>query len=137
VAQLDVWLDRPPEPPPLRTDIAAVEQRVRLAERHDELIQGCYDALVRRLPVIGQFDEHRRKHTRQDLDYILRFADVALLVDDPTLFAEFTAWLTELLAARGVPEHVVDVTLDAVEEELGDALAGVRDLIRAARRDAA
>jgi methanogenic corrinoid protein MtbC1 len=129
VRALDGWLVAPPSRPPRPLDETSVAQRGVLRERHEEIVDAAYAELERRLPMMARFDDRRRHHTRQDLDYLLRFADVALFATDPRIFAEFVGWLTSLLEARGIPDDVMVATLDAVDASLGEDLPAVHELL--------
>jgi methanogenic corrinoid protein MtbC1 len=126
---LDVWLDAPPTRTPPTPDDDVAAQRAQLHERRPTIVDEAYRHLEARLPMMADFDDRRRHHTRQDLDYLLRFADVALLADDPRIFDEFVAWLAQLLAVRGVPPPVLTATLEAVDACLDDELPAVRELL--------
>lgn len=132
VRRLEFWLDRPPSMASVEPDADRDLQRSELAARRMEIVDDAYAMLERRLPGMAAFDERRRRHTREDLDYIVRFADVALFVDDPTIFTDFIAWLAQLLAGRGLPDEVMLVTLEAVRDAVGPELPGVLALLDAA-----
>lgn len=112
------WLDRPPTapPPPARTAVA--RERAALAAIRTDLVDATCRTLEQRLPALATDDDGQRRHTRQDLDSIVRFLDVTLLVDDPRVFVDFTTWLRDLLAARGVAAGALQATLDALAKAL-------------------
>lgn len=78
------------------------------------LVDAAMDSLGSRIPAMARFDERQLARTREDLDYIARFAEAAVLVDDPSVFVEFVEWLEPLLAARGVPAGAVRASLAAL-----------------------
>jgi methanogenic corrinoid protein MtbC1 len=124
-----VWLDAPPVRTPRTPDHDVATQRALLDARRPTIVDAAYRHLEARLPMMADFDDRRRHHTRQDLDYLLRFADVALFAGDPRIFDEFVAWLGKLLAVRGVPLPVLLATLEAVDACLDDDLPSVRELL--------
>lgn len=133
VRALNHWLDHPPEPPAQVADFRLTAERTTLASRRHTIVASAYNTLEDRLPVMATFDDRQRNHTRQDLDYIVRYADIALLVGDPSVFTEFIEWLTRLLTARGLPSSVMPLTLSAVTEATGPELPGMLLLLDTAR----
>jgi methanogenic corrinoid protein MtbC1 len=130
---LERWLDAPPAPTtPAPLPVHLAEQRATLALDRERLIDETYTLLAQRLPQLATYDDRRREHTRRDLDYIVRFADVALMTGDDTVFHEFIGWLRPLLVSRGVPEHVLSVTLEAAAATAGPMLPTYRHLLDAA-----
>jgi methanogenic corrinoid protein MtbC1 len=120
--QLRSWLAQPPA---LATSAPPGEgtfQRGVLSVQRDGIVDDAYAELERRLPVMGRFDDRQRHHTREDLAYLLAFADVALLVDDASILSDVVLWLDDLLAARGLPPEVMDETLQALRSVLGTDL---------------
>lgn len=112
------WLDRPPTAPTRPSEPAVDEERATLTVSRTELVDATYRRLEQRLPAMATYDDRQRRHTRQDLDYILQFIDTTLLVDDHRVFTDFTTWLHDLLEARGVPDIVLRASLDAVAHTL-------------------
>ena len=120
--RLDRWLDQPPAlNMPVRNSERDLE-RATLLTRHDGIIQHTYRDLERRLPVMATFGDRQRHHTIEDLDYLLKFADVALSVDDPTVLTDLVSWLDALLTGRGLPAVVMQQTLEALHDTVGDDL---------------
>ncbi|TVR36549.1 MAG: ANTAR domain-containing protein [Nitriliruptor sp.] len=135
VRHLDRWLDQPPS---LNTAVRNPErdrERATLAIRHDGIIQDTYRDLERRLPVMATFDDRQRHHTVEDLDDLLRFADIALFVDDPTVLTEVVSWLGDLLTGRGLSAHVMPRTLAALHTAVGADLPVVRGWLELAEID--
>lgn len=115
---LNDWLDRPPTAPTRRSEPVMDEERATLMVGRSELVDATYRRLEQRLPVMAEYDDRQRRHTRRDLDYILQFIDTTLLVDDHRVFADFTTWLHDLLDARGVPDIVLHASLDTIASTL-------------------
>lgn len=131
--QLDRWLDQPPAiHTPVRNSERTLE-RATLLGRRDGIIQHTYRDLERRLPVMATFDDRQRHHTVEDLDYLLKFADIALFVDDPTVLTDLVSWLDALLTGRGLPAIVMQQTLEALHEAVGTELTVVRAWLELAR----
>lgn len=63
--------------------------------------------LAGHLQDMGTYSPWQRKKAREDLDYIVRFVEAAILTGDDTVVIEFVGWLLPLLAARGVPPNAV------------------------------
>jgi methanogenic corrinoid protein MtbC1 len=95
------WRQIPPEVDPRPVDLAPAG--AVLEARAPELGGRAYEALAERFPPMLDYDRRQLAHTNADLVYIVRFLGAARLVDDDGVFAEFVAWLEELLASRGVP----------------------------------
>lgn len=129
-ARLWGWLDRPPSPISVGPPTPATDhERATLATDRTELVDRSYRQLEARLPAMTEYDDHQRRHTRQDLDYILRFADITLLVDDPRVFIDFTIWLRDLLEARGVPVIALRTGLHVIADTLPVDLVRTRTVL--------
>lgn len=127
-ATLRGWLDHPPTRPLDRADPEWRRQRESLLDHHDDLVDAAYLLLEHRIPAMQHFTTGQLEHTRRDLAFTLRFLETALLVEDPTLFHEYTAWLQALLTSRGLPPSVLRTSFDALAEVVGtgrDLAAGM------------
>ncbi|MGZ6792652.1 MAG: cobalamin-dependent protein [Mycobacteriales bacterium] len=71
--------------------------------------------LTRRFPAMESYTPRQLRATQEDLRHIVRFLAAALLVDDPLLFEDFLAWLTEVLAVRGVPKEALQLGLQCLD----------------------
>lgn len=127
------WLDRPPPAPTGRSQPAVDEERFTLTVDRTNLVTAAHQRLEQRLPAMVGHDEVQRRHTRQDVDDLLRFLDAALLVDDPRVFADFATWRRDLLEARRVPDVVLHATLDAVASTLPAHLSGAHAVLEHGR----
>ena len=85
-----------------------------------------FGSLMATYPSMGGYGEGQLARTREDLEYIVRFLAAASLVEDPTVFSEFLAWLRRLLAARAVPDGALTAGLAALAPlvEVVDERAG-------------
>ena len=107
------WLDAPPAKP-VRFTPDGEELSLQLAT--PDLVAAAEYTLAARLPEMQSYDPQQRTRTREDLDYILRFAVVTLTVDDPRIFHEFLDWLGQLLASRHVPAAALISGLQALTD---------------------
>ena len=103
-----------PLPTSLRQPTADVGRAIQLAAARGAVVDAAVRELAVRLPAFERFSDEQKARTREDFTYILQYAEAALLVDDRRLFAEFLAWLDELLAGRGLPPNVLGVSLDVL-----------------------
>jgi methanogenic corrinoid protein MtbC1 len=129
IDRLTEWVDRPPPSPPSGTAVVADVERASLAAERTSLVDASYRQLERHLPAMAGYDDCQRRHVRRDLDYILQFIDITLLVDDQRIFADFMGWLGALLEARGVPTAVLRVSLETVLDILPRDLARARTVL--------
>jgi methanogenic corrinoid protein MtbC1 len=106
------WRERPPtvDPAPTVLDPDALT----LDAQAEHLAQQAFYDLTRRFPPMVRYDARQLQRTREDLAYIVRYLAAARIVDDPTVFVEFRGWLTELLAARGVPAEAFTAGIDSL-----------------------
>ena len=123
------WLDHPPTPHTFAPDPDTTGQRAELAVTRAAVVDATYRALEAQLPAMAAYDDRQQRHTRQDLDYILRFVDATLLVDDLGVFTAFIIWLRDLLAARGVPPAVLHRSLEVTAASLPPELDRARDIV--------
>lgn len=109
---LRTWRRDPPQVAAGPVDISLTA--VELDGRAEEFGSLAYGALRERFPPMADYDQRQRARTREDLIYIVRYLAASRLVDDDDVFAEFTAWLGELLVARGVPVAALAAGLEVV-----------------------
>lgn len=118
-----------PLPPAGAEATADIGTTMALAVRRSPIVEHAADQLARSFPDLGRYDDAQRARTREDLDYIMRFAEASILVRDPRVFEEFLAWLATLLHVRGVAPSALPLSLAA----LRDAAPEVELLVSAAR----
>ncbi|MEX0657992.1 MAG: cobalamin-dependent protein [Egibacteraceae bacterium] len=123
------WRARAPvvDPTPVQLDRRAVE----LDAESTTLGGRAFDALEQRFPPMADYDARQRARTREDLVYIVRFVAAARLVDDAEVFTGFTAWLTALLVARGVPASALATGLATLAPLLREVDEGAYRLVLA------
>lgn len=68
----------------------------------------AFTALEAAFPAMKGYDERQRQRTMEDLVFMVRFLAAADLVNDPSVWWEFSEWQHGLLAARAVPARAVD-----------------------------
>lgn len=81
--------------------------QLALAADRQVLVEEAMADLALHVPEMGAYSPWQLKKAREDLDYIVRFVEAALLTADDTVVVEFVGWLVPLLSARGVPPSVV------------------------------
>ena len=128
---LRTWLDQPVELQATARDVDADLERALLTSTRAHLLDHAYRRLEAELPQMAGYTERQRHHTRQDLDYILQFVDVALAVEDTSLLTSFVGWLADLLTARGVPPTVLERSLAVLRYVLPDEAPHARGLLQA------
>ncbi|CAN5461276.1 cobalamin-dependent protein [soil metagenome] len=123
---LNTWRDRPPaiDPAPVNLNPDALT----LDARAEHLAEQAFDDLARRFPPMADYDARQLQRTREDLAYIVRYLAAARLVDDPSVFIEFRCWLTDLLAARGVPAEALTAGIDSLALLVGPVDASAHQL---------
>ena len=128
-SMLTGWLDQPPTRVLARPDPAWRREHDILADRHEDLVDAAFVRLEQRVPQVRDYTPAQLDHTRRDLGTTLRFVEAALLVEDPTLFTEYAAWLRSLLEHRGVPVDVLRTSFDALADAVGSDLVESRALL--------
>jgi methanogenic corrinoid protein MtbC1 len=130
VATLSRWVsNRPPLAAPLVNDapaLAAGAERPLIVER-------TMSALASRFPPLADYTNWQLARTREDLDYILRFAEASLLTGDDSIITGFASWLKPVLAARGLPDGIILLGIDVLHECLPEGLNEVDRLLTAMR----
>ena len=105
------WMDRAPDH---RERLHTDDEELTLELQRPERVTAAERRLLQRFPAMRSYDERQRLRTREDLDYILQFAGVSLMVDDERIFHDFLAWLLEVLEGHGVPIEALIGGLDAL-----------------------
>lgn len=128
VATLSRWVsNRPPLAAPLVDDapaLAAGAERPMIVER-------AMSALASRFPPLADYTSGQLARTREDLDYILRFAEASLLTGDDSIITSFASWLKSVLAARGLPDGILPLGIGVLQECLPEGLNQVDRLLTA------
>jgi methanogenic corrinoid protein MtbC1 len=128
VATLSGWVsNRPPLAAPLVDDAPALTAG---AER-PLIVERAMSALASRFPPLADYTNWQLARTREDLDYILRFAEASVLTGDDSISTGFASWLKSVLAARGLPDGTVPVGIGVLRECLPEGLNEVDRLLTA------
>jgi methanogenic corrinoid protein MtbC1 len=104
--------------PPLASPRDDREQLALAADRQVVVDDAMADLAVH-FPEMVAYSPWQLKKAREDLDYIVRFVEAALLTGDDTVVVEFVSWLVPLLAARGVPPGAVLLGIKSLGRCLG------------------
>ena len=81
--------------------------QLALASVRPVVVEEAMADLAVHWPEMAAYSPWQLKKAREDLDYIVRFVEAALLTGDDTVVVEFMDWLVPLLSARGVPPSAV------------------------------
>ncbi len=71
------------------------------------------------------------QRTREDLEWIVRFVEVSLDVDDATVLRDVLSWLQGVLVVRGVPIELLAAALARLADAVPDTLPTVQDALLA------
>ena len=115
-AVLAGWADQPPA---LARACEVDPEQEQLEKPQPSLIEECLAVLLARQPGLQAMTGVQIERTREDIGYIIEFCSGALVCDDPTVLDEFTLWLRDLLASRGVPAAALRAGYEAISEVLG------------------
>ena len=100
-------------PPPLASARDDREQLALAADRHVVVGEAMTELAVH-FRELGAYSPWQLGKTREDLDYIVRFVEAALLTGDATVVTEFVPWLVAVLSARGVPSRAVLLGIESL-----------------------
>ena len=128
VATLSRWAsNKPPLAAPLVDDAPALAAGVE----RPLIVERAMSALASRFPPLADYTSGQLARTREDLDYILRFAEASLLTGDDSIITGFASWLKPVLAARGLPDGIVPLGIAMLHECLPEGLNQVDRLLMA------
>jgi methanogenic corrinoid protein MtbC1 len=110
----------PGEPVPAWSASRAVQVAAEAA------CDGAFAQLLRDLPAFAAAATPAQlARTREDLAHIVDFVAVAVLVDDARVFTGFSAWLSQVLEARGVPARALSASYAALSRHLDGRAASL------------
>lgn len=133
VAVLHRWVgNRPPLGAPLVDDTPALAA----GARRPLIVERAMSALASRFPPLAGYTDWQLARAREDLDYILRFAEASLLTGDDSIVTGFASWLKSVLTARGLPGGIVPLGIDVLRECLPEGLNEVDRLLLTAMKAA-
>lgn len=98
------------------------------------LVADCLDELLQRQPRLRDMTTAQFDRTREDIAYILRFCSAALVASDQTVFDDFTLWLRDLLAVRGVPAGTIGLSYECIAAVLGGGFRKTTAMLDSAAR---
>lgn len=104
-------------PSRLRTASAPIGDVMAAALHREQIVTAAMDQLAGRLPDFAAYTDRQREETRNDLAYILQFAEASALTGDSRVFTDFLGWLEVVLEARGIPRQAVRVGLNVLADE--------------------
>lgn len=109
-ALLQSWMDQAPTPA-----TAAVEAPPALeGAARSRVLDAAVRTIVDRIHPLADAGEHQLARLRDDLDGLLRGAEAAAHVGDPSIVAAHATWLREVSEARGEPAGLTAVALEAL-----------------------
>ena len=108
---------------------ADIDGAAELSLQRDAIVTDAMEHLRERFPAMERFDRHQRERTEEDFNFIVRFAEGAVLTRDDSVFFDFLPWLDELLVSLGLPPNTLRVSIDALaesgrSERLGQLIEG-------------
>jgi methanogenic corrinoid protein MtbC1 len=112
---LSTWATQPPH---LHAPHDVDREQAALELPSEVLVDSCVRTLLEGNALDG-LSETQLTRTREDITFIIQFCSAALLVNEPSLFHEFSRWLRGLLAVRGVPTETIRLSYRAIAETLG------------------
>lgn len=99
-------------------------------------VEIAYERMVSLFPRLAAMTPFQQARTREDMQWMARFAGAAVLTGDPTVLDDFLSWLCSLLDGK-VPATVVAASASLVADALEpEAPAGAQMLRDAAERTA-
>ena len=119
------WAGRPPPMASPRDD----REQLALAADRPVIVEEAMADLSVHFPEVVAYSPWQLKKAREDLDYIVRFVEAALLTGDDTVVVEFVSWLVPLLSARGVPPRVVLLGIKCLRRCLSREHEGAQRLL--------
>lgn len=127
---LDQWRTQAPvvEPRAVPLDRGALQLEAQAAQ----IGARAFEQLQQRLPSLAVHDRRRRARTREDLVHTVQFLAAARLVDEVEVFTDFSRWLRELYAARGVSEHLLQAGVRQVRPLVAEVDESAAELLAAA-----
>ncbi len=113
--------------PPARGTAEVDADAAELEMQIGEIVEECLSEMGILIPQMANYDARQLAHTRADLNYILRYVVVSIMLGDGPLFDDFIRWLAGVLDNRGVPDTVLRTSLDIVT-----SVTGRRELLHVA-----
>ncbi|MBW3619204.1 MAG: B12-binding domain-containing protein [Actinobacteria bacterium] len=104
-------------------------EALALEAERGEIVVAATDRLAERWPAVRDYDAAQLARTHEDLQFLLRFLEAAVMTGDDRVMVEYLVWLEEVLTSRGLPASVVDESLRAVQAALPSHLRRTHDVL--------
>lgn len=112
---------------PLRVPTANAGAARALALDRPRLVNDALAGLAKGFPQLADYSPLQLQRTREDIEYIVRFAEASILVDDVRVFDEFISWLGPLLSCRNVAAAALDTSLALLRDNVDGPRAELFD----------
>jgi methanogenic corrinoid protein MtbC1 len=90
------------------------DEALALEAAAPELSRSAMDDLRLAFPAMQGYEQRQLDRTREDLEYLVRFAAAALLADDGDVWHDVVRWQLVLLEARKVPPAALRAGIEAL-----------------------
>lgn len=117
--------------PALAAPTADEAASLALAAERPALIERAMSALAARYPPLTHYTAWQLARTREDFGYIIRFVEASILARDDSIVTDFAGWLASVLAARGLPDRVVPLSIGVLRNCLPDGFSEADRLLQA------
>lgn len=117
--------------PALAAPAADETPALALAAERPALIERAMSALAARYPPLAHYTAWQLARTRDDFGYIIRFTEASILAADDTIVTDFATWLASVLAARGLPDRIVPLSIGVLRDCLPDGFSEADRLLQA------
>lgn len=107
------------DPPVLSHAYEVEPEQAQLDNPRPALVEECLSVLLERQPALLEMTVAQTERTRENIADIIQFCSAALVCRDTTVLDDFTLWLRDVLAPRGVPVSVIRAGYEAIAEVLG------------------
>jgi methanogenic corrinoid protein MtbC1 len=117
--------------PVLAAPAADETPALALAAERPALIERAMSALAACYPPLAHYTAWQLARTREDFGYIIRFAEASILAGDDSIVTDFATWLASVLAARGLPDRIVPLSIGVLRDCLPGGLSKADRLLQA------
>jgi methanogenic corrinoid protein MtbC1 len=117
--------------PALAAPTADEAPALALAAERPALVERAMSALAARYPPLAHYTAWQLARTREDFGYIIRFVEASILATDDSIVTDFAAWLASVLAARGLPDRIVPLSIGMLRDCLPDGFSEADRLLQA------
>ena len=117
--------------PSLAVPLADDGPALAVAAERPLIVERAMSMLAKRFPPLAHYTSQQLARTQEDLGYIIRFVEAALLAGDDTIVTDFADWLTSILAARGLPDGIVALGADVLRDCMPKGMTQASQLLTA------